>query len=451
VSISKIAYEPTLAKFLAGLIVEIREAELTDAQRSVVRQHLLDGISSAFVGCRSGFFRDVAALSTGVRSPQDLGLLWSFAINGSVFEDGSREGACHPAAAVLATVMAFAEGREWRTIDRAIVAGYDVMVRLARCGNPQLIRRGFHPTAVAAPFAAAAVVSQMLGYDALTTEQALCLAAMGSSGLMASFKQGSTQPLQVAWGVRNGIAAALLAGSGQLGYDRIFEEGFFPAYLGTDASAVARSPLEFNYAIEGSYLKPYPGCRHMHATLDAFDDLVKRHALTLEDLGQIRVGTYKIAIDTEIEALNTRGDAYFNIPYAIAARIVLGNNGYDAFDEKHFHLSQIAEVRKLVSLSVDAELEAKYPKQRGSKVEVELKNGQVVASTVRYALGEPENPLPVAVTLEKFRSSAAGILSAEDQARIESMLTVSDGPAGLEAVSQAILTNIGNMEMVIGH
>ena len=88
------------------------------------------------MGRRSGIFRDVAALSAGAdRSSQDLGLLWSFAINGSVFEDGSREGACHPAAAVLATVMAFAEGREWRTIDRAIVAGYDVMVRLARCGN----------------------------------------------------------------------------------------------------------------------------------------------------------------------------------------------------------------------------------------------------------------------------------------------------------------------------
>jgi 2-methylcitrate dehydratase PrpD len=188
----------------------------------------------------------------------------------------------------------------------------------------------------------------------------------------------------------------------------------------------------------------------MHSSLDAFDELVRQHALTAEDIRQVRVGTYKIAIDTEIHELNTRGDAYFNLPYAIAARVVLGNNGYDAFDEKHFHLRQIAELRELVSLSVDAELEALYPKQRGAKVEVELKNGQVVASTVGCALGEPENPLPVAVTREKFRVNTADTLSREEQARVESMLTVTDGPAGLETVRQAILTGTGNVELASG-
>ncbi len=85
-------------------------------------------------------------------APQTRGMLWAYAINASVFEDGSREGACHPAAVVIPAVIALSRDRGWDIIDKAVAAGYDVMVRLARCGNPQFSRRGFHPTAIAAPF-----------------------------------------------------------------------------------------------------------------------------------------------------------------------------------------------------------------------------------------------------------------------------------------------------------
>jgi len=68
---------------------------------------------------------------------------------------------------------------------------------------------------------------------------------------------------------------------------------------------------------------------------------------------------------------------------------------------------------KKVNVMVDADWESRYPRQRGAGVEVFLKDGAVLSAKVDYALGEPENPLPPARTLEKLRSTAGEFLSPE--------------------------------------
>ncbi len=218
--------QSTLSGYLAECINRIRSARLGDEFRLIIRQHLLDALASAFIGFRSLTFQNLVRVCPRVREgcswlgggkerihPLDGAMVWAVAINGSVFEDGSREGACHPGAAVLPAVLAFAEGKDWKQIERAVVAGYEVMIRVARGGNPEFTRKGFHPTAIVAPLGAAAAASCLLGYDPFQTQNALCLAALGGAGLMASFRSGETQPLQVGWSVRSGLAAARMAGS----------------------------------------------------------------------------------------------------------------------------------------------------------------------------------------------------------------------------------------------
>ena len=283
------------------------------------------------------------------------------------------------------------------------------MVRIARAGNPHFTLKGFHPTAIAAPFAAAAALAVLKRFDPEQTRHALCLAAQGGSGLMAAFKSGPTQPLQVAWSVRNGILAGLLARRGHRGYERILEEGYFPAYLGREVVTEVDAPLSRELAIRGSYLKPYPGCRHLHAALDALAALLERESPAEGRIERIAVKTYKAAVETEIHELNSRGDAYFNLPYAQAARIVLGHNDYDAFAEKHFDNARIRAMMPRVRVGTDAEIDALYPGKRGAQVEVVLKDGRRLAETVLIARGEPENPLPLEFTRHKFRKSGSSL------------------------------------------
>lgn len=420
------------ARYLARLVRQIAKGSIPGGARSLVRQHLLDALASAFVGCRNQTFEDLTGLShkdavgctlpgglVQRSTPLDAAMLWAFAINASVFEDGSRDGACHPAAAVMPAAAALSEGCTWERVDAAVVAGYEVMIRLARGGNPEFTRRGFHPTSIIAPFAAAATASLLLGQDAAQCQNALCLAAQGSAGLMSAFRCGQTQPLQVAWAVRNGISAALMAGAGHQGYPGIIEDAFYPAYLGHDPSPPVEEAFPYEYAVEGTYLKPYPGCRHLHPSIDALVKILEKSRIEASDITKIRVGTYRTALETEIHTVNSRGDAYFNIPYALAARIALGRNDWDAFDPAHFEDAFLNEVREKVEVAVDPEIDRLYPGQRGSRVAVHTADGACLHAKVDHPLGEPENPLPLSFTLKKLRNTASPFLPDHAMERIE--------------------------------
>ncbi len=236
------ARNSSLSSYLADRIGEIQEARLSNEDRLNVRQHLVDALASAFIGFRNLTVQKLIRLCPKTKegcswlgggkkkvSPLDGGMVWAVAVNGSVFEDGSREGACHPGAVVIPTVIALSEGKDWDRIERAILAGYEVMVRMARGGNPEFTRRGFHPTAIVAPFGAAAAASVLSGYNPEQTRSALSLAAMGGAGLMVSFRRGETQPLQVGGSVRNGILAALIAGMGGSGFEAAHQGHFLAA------------------------------------------------------------------------------------------------------------------------------------------------------------------------------------------------------------------------------
>jgi 2-methylcitrate dehydratase PrpD len=414
------------APYLGHLVESLAAAPLEEDDRAKIRQHLLDSLAAGLIGLELGAscdLRDLSRLSPTDNSlnPADVAMLWACCINSSVFEDGSKEGACHPAAAVMPVVYTFGQGQDWALIDRAVLAGYDVMIRIARAGNPYFTLKGFHPTAIAAPFAAAAALAVLKGYDSIQTRHALSLAALGGAGLMAAFKCGPTQPLQVAWSVRNGVMAGLLAGRGHRGYERIIEEGYFPAYLGREMVTGVEAPLSRELAIRGSYLKPYPGCRHLHASLDALAALQEKNRLSDRQIARIDVKTYKAAVETEIHELNGRGDAYFNLPYAMAARIVLGHNDYDAFGEEHFDSDRIRALMSRVGVVTDAEIDALYPGKRGARVEVELKDGQRLSETILIARGEPENPLPLDFTRHKFRKAAAAYLPEERVTEVEAI------------------------------
>lgn len=156
---------------------------------------------------------------------------------------------------------------------------------------------------------------------------------------------------------------------------------------------------------------------------------------------KINVRTYKTAVETEIHDLRSRGDAYFNISYALAARAVLGKNDWDAFDERHFTNERLREVMKKINVYVDPAVDSLYPNQRGSIVEVHTVEGNILYEKVSNPLGEPENPLPDSVTREKFRDAAGSFLSTKTMDKIESILDV-PGPAELpqslfEAVSES--------------
>ena len=94
--------------------------------------------------------------------------------------------------------------------------------------------------------------------------------------------------------------------------------------------------------------------------------------------------------------------------------------------QRHFKSARLLAFMKKVRVDVDPDVDKRYPKQRGATVEVLTQDGKVYTSRVPCPLGEPENPLPPSVTLEKFRVAAGNDLSKENMERIEGLLNVPD-------------------------
>lgn len=436
-----------LAALLSERVIQARrECASNEALQNKARQHFLDALAAVMVGLRVGTYKKLLACleprENGVGVPGspaglsalDAVSLMAYMVNSSVYEDGSRTGACHPAAAAFPSLWGLGGKLTVKELLPAMVAGYEAMVAMAAMGNPGFTQRGFHPTGLVAPFCAAAIAASILNLGPKQHEHALILAASGGCGLMRTFREGSTQPLHIAHATRAGILAALMARQGAKGDPAILEQGFLPTYLGREpAEDLAEKKVPWQsqeWALNQAYLKPYPGCRHIHPAIDALEGILEQTSLTQDAVKTITVETYQVALDTEIEPVISRGDAYFNIPYALAARLVLGEAGWEAFGEPHLKDHAIAELAQRVSLRVDPEIQNRYPAKRSARVTVELKNGESFLCFVLDPKGEPENPVSYEETERKFVREARGLLGNQDMEKVLALARKGKSRAG---------------------
>jgi len=141
----------------------------------------------------------------------------------------------HPCTAILPVALAAAEttgcsGRDYLT---GVVAGYEVMLRLAADFVPTIAARGFLPGPVFGIFGAAVAAAKIMGLNADqvhgTIAQCVNLAAGNSEGMRSggrSIREGAA--------VRNALLAVTLARHGMPGGETVLEgeAGFFHAYAG---------------------------------------------------------------------------------------------------------------------------------------------------------------------------------------------------------------------------
>src|SRR5260221_2896068 len=190
--------------FLGSAIRARRDAESTPSLLKMLEALALDGKGESTVfGDARTWTPAVAALLNG-------------ALGHSLdFDDTHADSSLHASAPVVPAAFAVGEltGASGRDVLTAIVAGYEVCCRLGNALDPTShYARGFHPTATAGTYGAAAAAAKLFG---LSKQQ--IVAAFGVSGSQAA---GSLQFLvNGAWNKRyqvgatamNGVIAATLA------------------------------------------------------------------------------------------------------------------------------------------------------------------------------------------------------------------------------------------------
>ena len=202
--------------FLGSAIRARRDAESTPSLLKMLEALALDGKGESTVfGDSKTWTPAVAALLNG-------------ALGHSLdFDDTHADSSLHPSAPVVPAAFAVGEmvGASGRDVLTAIVAGYEVCCRLGNALDPTShYARGFHPTATAGTYGAAAAAGKLFG---LSKDQ--IIAAFGVSGSQAA---GSLQFLvngawnkryQVGAAAMNGVIAATLARNDFVGSTELVE------------------------------------------------------------------------------------------------------------------------------------------------------------------------------------------------------------------------------------
>ena len=161
----------------------------------------------------------------------------------------------HPGRSVFPGAFAVLEeaeatGEEFIT---AVVAGYEVQVRLTGEYPPSVMARGFHPGALFGIFGAAVAAAKLLRLDENQINSVLALCVSLASGNAEGTKTRGRIPRESA-SVRNAMLAVLLARSGMRGGETSFEGegGFYYSFIGNNQGRL-------KYVFKGPKLAPLEG------------------------------------------------------------------------------------------------------------------------------------------------------------------------------------------------
>ena len=148
----------------------------------------------------------------------------------------------------------------------AIVAGYEVALRIGRDHVADASIRGLRSTSLYGVFGAAAAASRLLGLDPRKTMHALALAANAAGGLREFVQAGTEEfPFHAGMAARNGITAAFLAQANVVAAPTSLDgvAGFFRAFGDADTNYGGRieERLGQDFELENVTYKPYPTCQ----------------------------------------------------------------------------------------------------------------------------------------------------------------------------------------------
>ncbi|MBZ8133060.1 MmgE/PrpD family protein [Afifella sp. IM 167] len=335
------------------------------------------------------------------------------------FDDTHAASSLHPSAPVVPAALAAAEMVEANgtRLIAGIVAGYEVACRLGLALDPAAhYARGFHPTATAGTFGAAAAAARVFGLTPQSISSAFGIAGSQAAGSLQFLQSGAwNKRYQVGAAAMNGLMAATLAREGFQGAAEAIEgrHGFLAGYSDGADPAHAVAGLGSQWETMRIAVKPYPSCRYTHAALDALIALRAEYGLQPGQIEKVEVGLHRNGIALTAEPIEAKRrarnivDGQFSMPFTGALALLQGSFGWD--DYARLGEPQVEALAARFDVRRDAALEGRaHP--FGGRVAVTLTSGERLERLVCDPAGEPESFPCAAMLAQKFSALARPVL-----------------------------------------
>jgi hypothetical protein len=245
----------TLAQWIVGLRYEDLPPAVVDRAKGVT----LHGLASVLIGSQEAPGKQAVKLiveeEAGVRNGATIMVDGTkvtkggaaFANSEMAFAGGKWDTfrmLTHPGTSIIPGALVAAEttGASGKDYVTALVAGYEVMERMAADVIPTVMTRGFHPGPVFGIFGPAVAAAKMQGLNEEEMNSTIALCASLAAGNLEGARSGG-RALREGAAVRNAMLAVALARQGHVGGETVLEgdAGFYHAYTGNNKGTLTYS------------------------------------------------------------------------------------------------------------------------------------------------------------------------------------------------------------------
>ncbi len=331
------------------------------------------------------------------------------------FDDTHPETLVHPSGPVASALFALAEhcGASGRELVNAFVTGVEVECRVARAVLPSHYEVGWHITATAGVFGAAAACARLLRLDEERTVWALGLAATQAAGLREMF--GSmAKSLHPGRAAQNGLAAALFAQAGLTSSATSIEgkRGFAHVLSTTPDLAKCVQGLGERYELLGNTYKPFACGLVIHPVIDGCIRL-RAQGLRPDAVQRIDLRVHPLVLELTGKAAPRSGlEGKFSVFHAAAVALIDGDGGEAQFADARVNDPLVVALRGKVRAEVDPTIALE-----AAQLTVTLADGTQRALRVEHCIGSREQPMTDAQLQRKFSGQCEPVLGAAGAAR----------------------------------
>ncbi len=316
-------------------------------------------------------------------------------------DDGHRQAAGHPGASVIPAAIALGQAvrASWQDIVRAVVLGYETGCRISKARDFEKLPT--MSTGRWCAYGAAVATGSLRGLGLVPMSQAIAIAGVQSPELSAagySVVMGNHVKEGIPWATMTGMVAVDLARSGLSGpLDILDNPDYYDSHIILDRWGE-------KWAIDEIYFKPYACCRWIHAAIDALTALISENSIVPGEIEDIEVFTFRRALmlSNEIDPSSVEG-AQYSLPFCLALAAVEGIYGLRPITSGHLDRPDLVEFASKVSLEVDDDLDALFPRQVPARVRI-LSRGRQYQKIIYDPRGDPDNPFSQNDLEEKFIS-----------------------------------------------
>lgn len=343
----------------------------------------------------------VTVLGTTLRLPVDRAAFLNGVAgsSGPNLDDVCHGSLGHPGVGTLpaALTVGAQAGADGRALVEATAAGYEVAIRLGEAVGRSAFDRGWHPRGGCNAMAAAVAALRVVGCDdPQVLLRGMAHAANATGGLVgASYfadswftlsGHASRVGVQAARLALAGVTAPVGALDGPHGYLRATSDEPLVEALVAAPDAPPR--------LLDAGQKLYPSSGATHAALEATVAARGRLGCTAADVAAVEVAGFRQLVGVlGVPHPANAVAASMSVPYVVACGLIDGT-----FDLRHLEDDRLVDpvvtrLQDLVTLTLDARLDALPPAHLGARVTVRTRDGRSETVEVLTASGHPGRPL----------------------------------------------------------